>query len=182
MPTWEGTTTLMLHSTFQISMHLKTHSLVASCFDNLSLWEPNLRHLRSAPQTLSGGHKLDIPKREAPKRNFLKCTSLRFRLGTEREITIAESCVNFFIDQIHSSGLKKTLPALRKLIEHTGLVLSRRTHLFRVHISRHNAPGYCLFSERTLNCVFLKLVSLHISRGDTVLWETSCLITSVRPH
>lgn len=184
MPTLEGTTTLMLDSTFQISMHLKIQSLVGSCFDNLKLWEPNQRHLRSAPQnqTLSRGHELDIPKREALKRNFFKCTSLRSRLGTEREITIAESCVNSFIDEIQSSGLKKTLPALRKWVKHTGLVLSRGTHLFWVHVSRHNALGYCLFSKTTLNCVFLKLVSLYISRGDTVLWETSCLITSVRPH
>lgn len=38
---------------------------------------------------------------------FLKWTSLRFRWGTEREITIAESCINSFINEVHSRGLKK---------------------------------------------------------------------------
>lgn len=95
----------------------KISSLVASCFDNHNFWEPNMRYLRSAPwnQTYSGSHKLSILKREALKITFWNVHRYAFD-EEQKEKLLLQKAVLTTINEVHSSELKKTLPALGKWI------------------------------------------------------------------
>lgn len=101
-------------------------------------------------------------------KSFWKGRLVYFRSGAERVI-LKKSYVNSFINEVHSSGLKKT-SAPRKWSQHAGHVLPR-AHLFWVHISRLNTLGYYLFSETILQSAFLKPASLAFSGWHSTVWD-----------